>query len=60
MDTFAHRPTDSWDEAVGGGGYNAIAEGDFCNEGNEFDIFKNSWILKRVIFLRFLQWAWNN
>ena len=48
MDTFAHRPPDSWDEAVGSGGYNALTAGDFCNEGNEFEFFKKP-NLKRVI-----------
>ena len=41
IDKFA-RPTDSWDEAVGGEGFNAMAEGDFSNEGNGFCNNENS------------------
>ena len=52
IDTFA-RPTDSWDEAVGGEGYNAMAEGDFCNEGNGFGNNEKKQNLKRDIFLHF-------
>ena len=33
IDTFA-RPTDSWDEAVGGGGYINVPAGEMYNEGN--------------------------
>ena len=49
IDTFAHKPTDSWDEAVGGGGYNALTAGDVCNEGNDFEFLKKKQNLKRVI-----------
>ena len=33
LDTFS-RPTDSWDEAVGGGGYINVPAGEMYNEGN--------------------------
>ena len=33
LDTFS-RPTDSWDEAVGGGDYINVPAGEMYNEGN--------------------------
>ena len=52
IDKFA-RPTDSWDEAVGGEGFNAMAEGDFSNEGNGFWNNEKQLKLKRDIFFIF-------
>ena len=52
IDTFA-RPTDSWDEAVGGEGYNSLAEGDFSNEGNGFWNNESQLNSKRDILLHF-------
>ena len=50
---------ESWDEAVGGGGYNTHASGDFYHEGNAFDISGNNWIWRVQFFVMFLQWACN-
>ena len=38
---------------MGGEGYNAMAEGDFCNEGNGFGNNENKQNLKREVFLHF-------